>query len=173
VNDVLDIQKIEAGKMEFALREENLLPLAEHAVAAMQGFAQQHGVKLATQASGGAAALTALVDGDRITQVLTNLLSNAIKFSPRGQQVVLKLDADGPRARIEVEDHGSGIPADFMDRVFQPFAQADGADSRQNGGTGLGLSICKSIVEQHGGSITFTTQQGVGTTFIVELPLAS
>jgi signal transduction histidine kinase len=172
VNDVLDIQKIEAGKMEFALREENLLPLAEHAVSAMQGYAQQHGVALTAQAGEGAAALTALVDPDRITQVLTNLLSNAIKFSQRGQQVRLKLEAEGQRARIAVEDHGAGIPADFMDRVFQPFAQADGADSRQNGGTGLGLSICKSIVEQHGGAISFTTRQGEGTTFVVELPLA-
>jgi PAS domain S-box-containing protein len=171
VSDVLDIQKIEAGRMDFAMREQPLLALAEHALAAMQGYAQQHGVALASQLDK-AGALVALVDGDRITQVLTNLLSNAVKFSPQGAQVLLELHAVGGRARIAVKDHGSGIPADFTDRIFQPFAQADGADSRQKGGTGLGLSICKSIVEQHGGSISFTTRPGAGTTFIVELPLA-
>ncbi|GAB3466700.1 hypothetical protein GCM10027321_33130 [Massilia terrae] len=172
VNDVLDIQKIESGRMEFHLREQALLPLAEHALEAMQGYARQQGVALRADFATDAATLLANVDGDRITQVLTNLLSNAAKFSPRGEQVVLRLDAYGDRARIAVEDHGCGMPADFMDRVFQPFAQADGADSRQKGGTGLGLSICKSIVEQHGGTIRFTTAEGAGTTFMVELPLA-
>jgi PAS domain S-box-containing protein len=170
VNDVLDIQKIEAGRMEFALRAQPLLPLAEHAMAAMQGYAQQHGVALAAHLD---ANPTVLADGDRITQVLTNLISNAIKFSPQGGEVVLRLDEQAGRARFAVEDRGCGIPDDFLDRVFQPFAQADGADSRQNGGTGLGLSICKSIVEEHGGSISFTTKQGHGTTFVVELPLAA
>lgn len=172
VNDVLDIQKIESGRMEFDSRVQPLLPLAEHALAVMQGFAQQQDVALRAEYAPDAGALLADVDGDRITQVLTNLLSNAAKFSSRGGEVVLRLDAHGGRARIAVEDHGCGMPADFMDRVFQPFAQADGADSRQKGGTGLGLSICKSIVEQHGGTIFFTTAEGAGTTFMVELPLA-
>ncbi len=172
VNDVLDIQKIESGKMEFHSRVQPLQPLVEHALAAMQGFAQQQGVAVRGDFAPDAVALAANVDGDRITQVLTNLLSNAIKFSPRGEQVVLGLSAYGDRARIAVEDHGCGMPADFMDRVFQPFAQADGADSRQKSGTGLGLSIVKNIVEQHGGTIRFTTAEGDGTTFVVELPLA-
>jgi PAS domain S-box-containing protein len=171
VNDVLDIQKIESGNMEFHRRVQPLLPLAEQAVACVQGYARQEGVALACQAPGGAP-LLAEVDSDRITQVIVNLLSNAIKFSERGQQVSLRLERSDGRAKIYVEDQGCGIPAGFHDRVFQPFAQADSADSRQQGGTGLGLSICKSIVEQHGGTISFTSAQGKGTCFVVQLPLA-
>jgi PAS domain S-box-containing protein len=171
VNDVLDVQKIEAGKMDFHLRPLALLPLAEHAVAAMQGYAGQQGVSLAC-VSRDAHALVAQIDADRIEQVMTNLLSNAIKFSPRGAQVTLGLEAHAGRARIVVADQGSGIPDSFVERVFQPFAQADGADSRRQGGTGLGLSICKAIVEQHGGAISFSSREGEGTTFVVELPLA-
>jgi PAS domain S-box-containing protein len=170
VNDVLDVQKIEAGKMEFRLRAQPLAPLAEHALAAMQGYAGQQGVVLESEWD--ADTQVAQVDGDRIVQVLENLLSNAIKFSPRGARVTLGLEARDGRARITVSDQGSGIPAGFVERVFQPFAQADGADSRRKGGTGLGLSICKAIVEQHGGEISFTSRENEGATFVVELPLA-
>jgi signal transduction histidine kinase len=114
----------------------------------------------------------ARVDLDRMTQVLTNLLSNAVKFSERGQAVTLRLAANGERARISVIDHGCGIPEQFRPRVFQRFAQADSADSRQKGGTGLGLSICKSLVEEHGGAIWYDSD-AEGTRFHVELPLAS
>ena len=117
-------------------------------------------------------ALSAAIDHDRLVQVLTNLLSNAIKFSPRGATVTLQLDAAGECARLAVRDEGSGIPPAFQARVFQRFAQADGADTRQKGGTGLGLSISKSLVEEHGGKISFETAPGKGTTFRVDLPLA-
>jgi PAS domain S-box-containing protein len=171
VNDVLDIQKIESGNMEFHRHVQPLLPLGEQALGCVEGYARQQGIALACDAPDGAG-LFAEVDSDRITQVLVNLLSNAIKFSERGQQVSLRLERSGGKARICVEDQGCGIPKKFHDRVFQPFAQADSADSRQKGGTGLGLSICKSIVEQHGGTISFVSTEGQGTRFIVELPLA-
>jgi PAS domain S-box-containing protein len=170
IGDVLDIQKMEAGQMDY--RRENLavLPVVEAAVAAMDSFAAQAGVRLGFEAFEGAAGLHADIDRDRITQVLTNLLSNAIKFSDEGSEVLTFLDGDAGRLRITVVDHGAGIPASFRERIFQRFAQADGADSRRKGGTGLGLSICKTIVEEHGGRIWFESEEGEGTSFFVELP---
>jgi signal transduction histidine kinase len=172
IGDVLDIQKIEAGNVALALVTQPLLPLLDQALAAMQAYALKAGVALARECEPGAEGLVARVDLDRMTQVLTNLLSNAVKFSERGQAVTLRLAANGERARISVIDHGCGIPEQFRPRVFQRFAQADSADSRQKGGTGLGLSICKSLVEEHGGAIWYDSD-GEGTRFHVELPLAS
>jgi PAS domain S-box-containing protein len=171
VGDVLDIQKIEAGNMQLALVTEPLLPLLDHALAGMQAHARQVGVALECTCEDGASRLSARVDHDRMTQVLTNLLSNAVKFSPRGGTVTLHLSTAGKSARIAVIDHGCGIPEHFRPRVFQRFAQADSADSRAKGGTGLGLSICKSLVEEHGGTIWYASD-GEGTRFYVELPLA-
>ncbi|HEX8789108.1 MAG TPA: ATP-binding protein, partial [Telluria sp.] len=106
-------------------------------------------------------------------QVLTNLLSNAIKFSEPGGAVALSLEAADGQLLLAVADQGAGIPDHFRERVFQRFAQADGADSRRKGGTGLGLSISKSIVEEHGGRIWFDSVEGQGTTFHVALPLVA
>ena len=171
VNDVLDLQKIEAGGMQFERRPQLLLPVAEHALDSMQGYAAQLGVQLRLDCSEPARDLAAAIDRDRLVQVLTNLLSNAVKFSPRDGTVTLELAEHGDCARLAVHDQGAGIPPEFQGRVFQRFAQADGADTRQKGGTGLGLSITKSLVEEHGGRIGFETAAGKGTTFIVDLPL--
>ncbi|MEW6369778.1 MAG: ATP-binding protein [Pseudomonadota bacterium] len=172
VNDVLDLQKIEAGVMHFERRAQPLLPVAEHALDAMQGYADQLGVTLRLECREPARRLAAAIDRDRLVQVLTNLLSNAIKFSPRGGLVTLVLEQHDGSARLSVRDQGAGIPPEFQARVFQRFAQADGADTRQQGGTGLGLSIAKSLVEEHGGRIGFETAPGEGTMFRVDLPLA-
>ena len=172
VNDVLDLQKIEAGVMQFERRAQPLLPVAEHALDAMQGYADQLGVTLRLECREPARQLAAAIDRDRLVQVLTNLLSNAIKFSPRGGVVTLVLEEHEGSARLSVCDQGPGIPREFQARVFQRFAQADGADTRQQGGTGLGLSIAKSLVEEHGGRIAFETAPGEGTMFRVDLPLA-
>lgn len=172
VNDVLDIQKIEAGSMQFQRHAQPLLPVAEHALEGMQAYAGQMDVRLALECEPAARTLTAAIDHDRLVQVLTNLLSNAVKFSPRGATVTLALCQHDGGARLSVRDQGSGIPQAFQPRVFQRFAQADGADTRQKGGTGLGLSISRSLVEEHGGQISFETRQGAGTVFRVELPLA-
>jgi PAS domain S-box-containing protein len=173
IGDVLDIQKMEAGQMDYRRENQPVLPVVEGAVAAMDSFAAQAGVRLAFEAGEGADRLHAAVDRDRITQVLTNLLSNAIKFSEAGSAVLTRLDAAGDTLRIAVIDHGAGIPDAFRERVFQRFAQADGADSRKKGGTGLGLSICRTIVEEHGGRIWFDSVEGEGTRFFVELPVVS
>jgi signal transduction histidine kinase len=188
IGDVLDIQKMDAGRMAFARTVQPLLPIAEAAVASMASLAGQAGIALRCEAGPGGAALQASVDRDRITQVLANLLSNALKFSEAGTTVVTRVETShaadhaadhaanckaGPRSvRLSVTDQGAGIPDDFRDRVFQRFAQADGTNSRRSGGTGLGLSICKTIVEAHGGTIGFHSVAGQGASFVVDLPLA-
>jgi PAS domain S-box-containing protein len=173
IGDVLDIQKMEAGQMDYRRADQPVLPIVEAAVATMGSFAAQAGVKLAFEAGIEAGALHAEVDRDRITQVLTNLLSNAIKFSEAGGEVLMRLRAEDGLVRIAVIDHGAGIPEAFRGRIFQRFAQADSADSRKKGGTGLGLSICRTIVEEHGGRIWFETEEGEGTAFFVELPASA
>ena len=173
VGDVLDIQKMDAGSMTFEREVQPVLPLAADAVAAMQSFAAQSGIELSCVAAPGAESACVDVDRDRLAQVLTNLLSNAIKFSGPGSTVRTQVEAGAEHVRLAVADEGAGIPEAFRERVFQRFAQADGADSRRQGGTGLGLSICKTIVEEMGGTIRFDSVEGIGTTFYVELPLAA
>lgn len=172
VNDLLDIQKIESGKMDFARTPQALLPVAERALAAMEAKAAQHGVLLRRDWGSGAGGIAAAIDPDRMEQVLTNLVSNAIKFTPAGRAVTLGLSRLGGKARLSVLDEGPGIAPEFQPRIFERFAQADGADSRTRGGSGLGLAISKAIIEEHGGTIAFTTAPGQGTRFVIELPLA-
>src|SRR4029079_5141316 len=114
-----------------------------------------------------------LADADRIMQVLTNLLSNAAKFSPPQAEVVLAAERRGSEVRVRVSDRGPGIPKEFRERIFQRFAQADSSSTRRQEGAGLGLSISKAIVERMGGCIGFETQEGVGTTFFIDLPAAA
>jgi len=168
INDILDLEKIEAGQMRLELAAHELAPLVEQAVAANRAYAEQHGVtfELAIHCPGA----QARVDADRLMQVMTNLLGNAAKFSPRGAAVEVRLMRDEKRVRLLVSDRGPGIPASFREKVFAKFSQADSSDTRRKGGTGLGLSISKAIVEAMGGSIGFDTREGAGTTFFFDLP---
>lgn len=168
INDILDSEKIESGKMPFELQPQELLPLLQQTLADNEGFAAQHQVKLALHAP--RQPLKALVDSDRLLQVMTNLLSNAIKFSPAQGTVLVLLGRHAGRVRVEVSDNGPGIPEEFRQRIFQKFSQADSSDTRQKGGTGLGLAISKAIVERMDGSLGFTSRVAVGTTFFFELP---
>jgi signal transduction histidine kinase len=111
-------------------------------------------------------------DHDRIVQVLTNLLSNAIKFSPPEAAVELSAVERGASVQFSVRDRGRGIPADKLERIFQPFLQVDASDARAKGGSGLGLAICRSIAEQHGGRVWAESKVGQGSTFQLELPAA-
>ncbi|WP_426145073.1 ATP-binding protein [Polaromonas sp. DSR2-3-2] len=168
INDILDSEKIESGKMRLELKVVNMAQLVQQAMAANQGFADQHGVKLLLQAPD--ASLQASVDSDRLVQVVTNLLSNAVKFSPPDGTVTVKVLRVEQGVRVEVVDCGPGIPEDFRDRIFQKFSQADASDSRQKGGTGLGLNISQALVHKMRGQIGFASKAGAGSTFFFELP---
>ncbi|WP_457282134.1 PAS domain S-box protein [Polaromonas sp. P5_D5] len=168
INDILDIEKIESGKMTLDFQAIELRPLLEQALAANEGYGAAKNVHLQLEFPD--EDLQVRVDSDRLTQVVTNLLSNAMKFSPEGGTVDIHVARSETGIRVEVRDHGPGIPEEFRNRIFQKFSQADSSDTRQKGGTGLGLNISRAIIERLGGSIGFNTDAGVGTTFFFELP---
>ncbi|MFP2913380.1 sensor histidine kinase, partial [Pyxidicoccus sp. 3LFB2] len=168
INDILDLDKLESGKLDVHLESAELAPLLAHAVDAHQGYACEYGVQVELMLD--APGARARVDKDRLEQVLANLLSNAIKFSPRGERVTLRLVRHAGGLRIAVEDRGPGVPEGFRGRIFQKFAQADGSDSRGRGGTGLGLSIARALVERLGGTLDYVSSPGAGTTFWFDLP---
>lgn len=168
INDILDIQKMEAGEVVFAIAPVNVGPVVEQAIEANRAIAESQGVQVRFDKRLEADMVPA--DPDRLVQVVTNLLSNAIKFSSAGQEVLVAIEDAAGHVRISVMDHGAGIPEAFKPRIFQKFAQADGSDSRLRGGTGLGLSIAREIIVRHGGKVDFTDAPGGGTVFRVDLP---
>lgn len=171
LNDMLDFQKAEAGKMILHPRNINVADLINRTIEAHATIADQAGIKLRHQvATTESATLTA--DPDRVLQILTNLVSNAIKFSPSGTEVFLrtKPGTAPDTTRFEVQDNGPGIAEEDLPKLFQKFQQLDSTDSRQKQGTGLGLAISKSLVEQHGGQIGVQTKPTEGSTFWFELP---
>jgi Amt family ammonium transporter len=166
IADILDIEKVESGELEYEMSVLEVFPLLEHAVDENRAFANSFSVELSLEDHCRGAQVRA--DGDRLIQVITNLLSNAVKFSPEGGSVEVTSVRRNGTIRVSVRDHGPGIPEDFRDRVFEKFAQADASDHREKGGTGLGLSICRAIIEGLGGEIDFETS-GNGTTLFFEL----
>jgi PAS domain S-box-containing protein len=170
INDILDLEKIESGRLEFAFKLIDLVTLAQRAVEDNDGYAHKHKVQLALNI----ALEQALVHGDenRLLQVFANLLSNAIKYSPQDGVVEVAIVPRIGGFRIIVKDQGPGISDAFRSRIFQRFAQADSSDTREKGGTGLGLSITKAIVERHEGRIDYESEAGQGTTFYFDLPAA-
>jgi PAS domain S-box-containing protein len=166
VNDVLDLERMTSGRMQYTVEPCLLSPLAMQAIRDVHPLAEAADVRLLLEA---AEPLTVLGDHDRLLQVAINLLANAVKFSPRGGTVHVAVRRNGDDARFSVVDHGAGVPESFRSRVFERFAQADSSDRRQRGGTGLGLSICRAIVEAHHGRIDFTSEPGVRTEFFFEI----
>jgi signal transduction histidine kinase len=167
LNDILDIQKLEAGRVVFDLKRIEVRSMVEQTVEAMRGFAENYGVRLRISGKSVIAAVNA--DPDRLTQVMTNLLSNAIKFSPPKQEVLISVVQREGNVIISVQDRGNGIPDDFKPHIFEKFAQPDGTDARLKSGTGLGLSIVKQIVIRLGGQVGFDNAPDRGTIFHVEL----
>lgn len=168
INDILDIEKIESGKIEVRLEPLPLQPLLQQALDANAAYGAQFGVRFTLH---GATNATVNVSPDHLMQVMTNLLSNAVKFSPPDAPVTVEVTQCDDRVRVAVIDRGPGIPEEFHTRIFQKFAQADSSDTRRAGGTGLGLNISKALVEKMSGRLDFTTKPGVGTTFYFDLPL--
>ncbi|MBN9393270.1 MAG: PAS domain S-box protein [Chloroflexi bacterium] len=170
INDILDFEKIEAGKMTFDFRPQDLRALVEDTITINQPLSNQGKINLILEPDDLPDQPLVMADKNRLVQVLTNLLSNAIKFSPAGSEVRVRLDCVKKGFKVTVTDQGPGIPLEFRNQIFNKFAQADSSSTRRMGGTGLGLSIAKAIIENHGGEIGFNSRVGQGSAFFFEIP---
>jgi PAS domain S-box-containing protein len=168
INDILDIEKIESGKLTMEPELLTLDELVGESLVLNKGFAERFQVRY--EPRGTLLPVQVKADRKRLLQVMTNLLSNAAKFSPAGEAVEVTMEDLGTRVRVGVHDHGPGIPENFRTRIFGRFAQADSSATRQKGGTGLGLAICKRLIELMDGRIGFADRDGGGTVFYFELP---
>lgn len=168
IDDILDIEKITAGKMELVLKPLNASILIEEALDANKAYGDKYGVKFVYQMTDNRLIMHG--DKDRLMQVMSNLLSNAAKFSEDGTVVEITATHQNDSIYISVKDCGSGIPEEAQATIFERFTQADSSDQREKGGTGLGLSISKTIIDGHGGNIGFTSKDGQGTNFYFEIP---
>lgn len=166
INDLLDMEKLIAGKMFFDMSEQLVLPLVQQAVAENRSYADKYSVQFVVEN------LTPnthiYIDSFRFQQVLNNFLSNAAKYSPAQGKVDIRIEEMGGWVRISVSDYGLGIPEEFKAHMFQKFSQADSSNTREKGGTGLGLAISKELVERMGGNIGFDSEQGKGTCLYAE-----
>ncbi len=169
INDVLDYQKLVAGKMSFDMREWNINKLAGEIGREMSSLAEEKGIKLSVRLAKDLPELK--FDTDRITQVLMNLVGNAIKFTDKGRVTIMTAKAAGG-IRVSVKDTGVGIREKEKDKLFQSFTQLVDTRGGKTRGTGLGLVISKKIVEQHGGRIWGRSKYGEGSTFSFFLPAA-
>ena len=167
INDVLDISKIEADKVELRPEPFNLAELIEHVAATVQPLAYKNRNNFVVNCEKGIG--TMIADRTRLRQVLFNLLANACKFTKDGE-VELAVERAGSTIELRVRDNGIGISKDQQAKLFQPFVQADSSTTREYGGTGLGLVICRRLVEMMGGSVTLESEVGKGSTFKVSLP---
>ena len=168
IEDILQMSRIEAGKVKLEVRQADVADILRECAQLMQNEASGKGLALEVEAP---ASLPAVVDPLKIKQVVLNLLSNAIKFTDAGE-VRLKAWKEDRTICFEVSDTGSGIPAEYLDKLGQPFVQAANQYSRAKGGSGLGLAISRSLVELHGGTLEIESVEGEGTTVTVRLPSA-
>jgi signal transduction histidine kinase/CheY-like chemotaxis protein/HPt (histidine-containing phosphotransfer) domain-containing protein len=176
INDILDFSKIEAGKMELSEETFDLRELLEDSVVLSADIARRKGIDLLL-AMPVVDAMTYQADAQRIGQILNNFIGNAVKFTERGEIVVeltlAPLDAGRTQATLSVRDSGIGINDDQQRRIFNAFEQADNSTTRRFGGTGLGLAICRSLAKMLGGSIGVRSEEGVGSTFWLSVPLTN
>lgn len=167
INELLDVEKQEAGKLSMNFEETSILKVMENSLNAVRTLGESKGVSVQLFCED----FSAIVDADRLTQVIINLLGNSVKFSPAGGIIKCASWMESQQLNIEVCDQGKGIPADYKDRIFDRFEQVKLKDARFKGGTGLGLAICKLIVLEHGGTIGVESEEGKGSTFWVKIPI--
>ncbi len=171
INDILDLEKMESGRMQYKLETLEVSKLVERSIEANKSYAKQYNVTFALV--GTVPKVKIHADRDKLEQVLTNLFSNAAKFSPENGVVEVAIIPADETVRVSVTDQGPGISQEFRGRIFEKFSQADSSDTRQKGGTGLGLAICKAIIEELGGTIALESETGKGTTVFFDLPMPS
>ncbi len=169
INDILDLERIESGKVELTRGTVDAQTVMDQAREGLQSIADQAGIRIVTEPVAG----SLWGDSDRIIQTLTNLIGNAIKFSPAGTTVTLGGSAGAQDFTFRVTDQGRGVPDDKLSAIFERFSQVDASDSRHNGGSGLGLAICQSIVNAHGGRIWAEKNHPDGTRLQFTIPLAN
>jgi signal transduction histidine kinase len=171
VNDLLDMEKMAAGKMTFDIKTCAVHPLLVQATDAIRHYQSERGVSVVM--TGISEGINLEIDSQRFLQVMSNLLSNAVKYSPDNASVELTVSLPSSQiVRIAVIDQGPGIPVNFQRKIFEKFTQADSTATRKKGGTGLGLAITREFVLRMGGKIDFILQPGQGTCFYVEFPLS-
>lgn len=168
INDFLDVQRMESGKQTYDKRFFDLLPVLSKIIEAQQVNANLHEIILES----GSSHPIILGDKDKMEQVFTNLINNAVKYSPDGGVINVKVTIIDQEVKVDIIDHGLGIPEDSMEKLFTKFYRVDNSDRRKIGGTGLGLSIVQEIVKAHEGEISVQSKFGSGSTFTVLLPLA-
>lgn len=169
INDLLDIEKLIAGKMDFNVVEFPVSEAITESLENIQNYATEKNITLNAQEL---STTTVKADKQRLAQALNNILSNAIKFSPVNGQIRIWTKLHGQGLRIYVQDEGPGIAPEFRERMFQKFSQADSSDRRSKGGTGLGLAITKELMARMEGDVGFTSEAGQGATFWLEVPAA-
>jgi signal transduction histidine kinase len=169
--DLLDVARLQAGRVELHLEPHDLVALARRVAKRLQFSAEHHSLTVES----GAEYVVALLDVRRLEQVVGNLLSNAIKYSPQDGPITITVCADSARneAVLTVRDHGIGIPMQQQGRIFARFARADNARAAGIGGTGLGLYLSRELLERHHGRIWFESVEGEGSAFSIALPLAA
>ena len=169
INDILDLSKIEAGRMQLRLQPMSLFDSVQRSARTIKAYADSFQVKLAIDCP--QPLPDVLGDRDRMDQVVTNLLGNAVKFSPAGETVTVSLRQVESALECRVIDKGPGIPPDQRERIFGKFQQMEG-QSGKKGGTGLGLAIARALVQEHGGRISVESEVGRGSQFIFRIPLS-
>jgi len=169
INDILDLSKIEAGKMGVSIMPFHLAPLVDACFATVEPMVKEGKVRLLKDVPDDLSEV--LSDQDKLKQIIINLLSNALKFTEQGE-VKLAATLENASLKITVSDTGIGIPADALGYIFDEFRQADGSSTRKHGGTGLGLSITRKLAHLLGGKIDVQSVEGLGSTFTVTIPLA-
>jgi len=169
INDILDLSKVESGRIDLRPEAFDARPLIEEAVSSIRPLAESSGLAIRVRI----ASMPAIeADRVRVKQILMNLLSNAVKFTPAGGRIDVEADMEDGMARISVADTGIGIPADEHEAIFNVFHQAGATTKGVREGTGLGLAITKRLVEEHGGTIKVSSEVGKGSRFTFTIPMA-